>query len=333
MTRLTLSLFLIFSASVLCQDFSSIDKHASRHTRAIGSSIDQLGDHLLKVCNTDIEKARAIYVWLTSNISYDIAALRSNQITNCDANHVFHKRKTVCEGFSNLFYELGKYMDLDIVKVHGYSKGLDHRKGQKFNDTDHAWNAIKIDSTWRLFDATWGEGYVDLQQNKSVSIKEFSDFWFDVDPYDAVFSHYPEDTNYLLIEPHLSLKEFEMLPYVNPVYFDYGFDGDTLFQLFKNNESFTFPKVYNVDANIDVLEAPALRFLKNKEDYTFIISASDVYTFSLKDAAGQWHTFVKDGDVYSLSIKIVGLGPVHLLMKQKKKDKSFSTILEYKSIR
>ena len=49
-----------------------------------------------------------------------------------------------------------KALGLEYVLISGYSKGTSYFDGQMPTKTNHAWNAVKIDSQYYLIDSTWG---------------------------------------------------------------------------------------------------------------------------------------------------------------------------------
>ena len=116
--------------------------------------------------------------------------------------------------------------------ISGYAKGYGDKKGDSFENksSDHAWNIVKINGVWRVFDVTWGDGYGITDKNgKLVSIDQFTDDWFNVSPYETIFSHYPEDEEFLLIKDKLTLKQFESLPEIEVSAFKTGFlDASTV---------------------------------------------------------------------------------------------------------
>jgi transglutaminase/protease-like cytokinesis protein 3 len=181
---------------------------------SIARDPDQLVSYLEKIADTDLEKARAIYVWLAENISYDAKSINKNKYGDNTALGVLKSGKAVCQGYAKLFEFLGNKMGLNIQFVSGYSKNDVQEESWDFDgeECDHAWNMIKIDDEWRVFDATWGAGNGnDDVRGRLVFTKEYSDNWFDLSPYEAIFSHYPEDTSLILTEPRLTLDKFESL--------------------------------------------------------------------------------------------------------------------------
>ena len=84
-------LFLISSLFSFSQDISSgiessneiqfaeIDEHVRNCPNEIKSDANKLISYFDEVCTSDIEKARAIYIWLTDNISYDAKSINKNK--------------------------------------------------------------------------------------------------------------------------------------------------------------------------------------------------------------------------------------------------------------
>ena len=127
-------LFLISSLFSLSQDvnsdiessneiqFTEIDEHVRNCPNEIRSDANKLISYFDEVCTSDIEKARAIYIWLTDNISYDAKSINKNKFGDNSAEGVLKSKKAVCAGYSNLFELFGKKMGLEILQVGGYSK-------------------------------------------------------------------------------------------------------------------------------------------------------------------------------------------------------------------
>lgn len=59
-----------------------------------------LTNYLIKTARNDFEKIRAIWIWITNNISYDIEGYFSNSNVNYDAESTFKKRIGVCMGYA-----------------------------------------------------------------------------------------------------------------------------------------------------------------------------------------------------------------------------------------
>jgi len=204
-------------SAVAATQFSTIDAYARACPANAKTSLDAVANYLRKSTRTDLEKARSIYVWLTANISYDAKAYNTEIYGDQSAEGVLKSKKAVCAGFAELYTALGERMGLEIRTIIGYSKGYGYNEDDAFEDTDHAWNAILIDDKWRLFDATWGEGYgTEGNRGQLVCVKQFEEQWFNVDPEKFVFTHFAENPAENFLEIKFTLKAYEQLPYYTP---------------------------------------------------------------------------------------------------------------------
>ena len=75
-------------------------------------------------------------------------------------------------------------------------------------DTNHAWSAVYLDDSWWLLDSTWASGHVDDNKN---FVKEYNDHYFMTDPKEFIYDHFPDDSAWQLINPPITMKDFEQL--------------------------------------------------------------------------------------------------------------------------
>ena len=122
------------------------------------------------------EQAEKIYRWLCANIEYDV----NYQFFSADETR--ENMKGVCHGYCELFYQLGKAVDLEVKIIPGFSKNLQNKIG---NDR-HSWIIAVTEKGDILIDPTWGAGMV----IDKVFYRSDSDMtWFDVNPYLMATSH------------------------------------------------------------------------------------------------------------------------------------------------
>ena len=141
--------------NIIRDKYYKIDDYAKNTPNKYEQDIPTLAAYLITPATTELEKVRALFTWVAVNISYDAAAYNSGIYADYSAENVLLTRKAVCEGYSNILNALCNAVDIECEKVVGYSKGYGYKNGATFSETDHAWNVIKIDNTWKLFDATW----------------------------------------------------------------------------------------------------------------------------------------------------------------------------------
>lgn len=128
------------------------DKHALLAPENLSRSAKDLSLYLTNPFDNDEQKVRAIFRWITNNIAYDIDKAVANNFSASDKSqspyNVLKKRKAVCEGYSNLFVELCTQSGIRCEFIGGIS--MDNSKRTSL----HAWNAVFVNSTWKLVDVT-----------------------------------------------------------------------------------------------------------------------------------------------------------------------------------
>lgn len=190
-------------------DFGAIDQHALNAPESVENSIDSLAAYLTEPAKNDLQKVRAIYRWITDNISYNIEGYMAEDYGDVSPDSVLASGTSVCEGYSNLFEALAEAAGLEAVTIGGWGKGYTYTVGDPLADTNHAWNAVKIGEGWYLLDCTWGAGAVTKDGDY---IKRFEDFFFLTPPQDFVYGHLPEDPKWQLLSDPLSKHEFAEAP-------------------------------------------------------------------------------------------------------------------------
>jgi len=215
-----LSLAIAVSALGLRADsFEEIDKHALKAPAAAEQDVETLASYLCKPCRDDKERARAIFRWVTSRVSYDVSGYLKGEYGDLSASGVLKSRSAVCSGYANLFQELSKQAGLEAVTIQGYGKGIGYSAGQSIQGpTNHSWNAVKIEGYYYLVDCCWGAGYI----NGQSFVRAYVPFYFLTSPKDFIYSHFPEEESWQLLENPVSKAEFEQLAFLKPGFFNAG---------------------------------------------------------------------------------------------------------------
>jgi transglutaminase/protease-like cytokinesis protein 3 len=204
------------------------------------------------------------------------------------------------------------FANLECEIISGFSKGYGYYPGDKIGDqSNHAWNAVKIDGQWQLIDSTWGAGYVN---NYGKFTKKYNEHYFLTPPEHFIYDHFPENADWQLIDNKISKKEFSDLAQVNSNFFDLGLRlvNHREVMIVSNEEYLTV----KLEAPDDVMFMANVFNFKTGEEYTnyALIQKKD---HSIETTA----TFPGPGD-YLLRI-----------FAKRKKDKGlYNQILEYKII-
>ncbi|MCP3929593.1 MAG: hypothetical protein GY705_10875 [Bacteroidetes bacterium] len=226
MFRVALIITFFFPVFLIGQsqaDFTKTDEMARKAPKSVSASVDKLAAYLTKNADSDIQKVRAFYVWLTENIAYDTklffdktiplkSRLKKQQVEN-----VLKYKRGVCDGYTHLFQALCVTAGIPTEKVNGFTKT--HR--ERVARVSHSWNTVRIDGKWYLIDNTWGAGYVDGEKKRYH--RRFSEKYFLTDPEIFVLDHYPNDPLYQLSD--------------NPVRWEVFQKAETDIKAFMNGES------------------------------------------------------------------------------------------------
>ena len=208
MKQIRLIITLILITQVLFAQKSAINKFA-----AIDKKVLQLPDSLTKTSgdiagyvnanfNTDRDKIRAIFIWVATNIQYDVEnmfAINFYEKKEAKILKPLKSRKGICENYAALFNDICSKSDIKSFVIEGYTK----QNG--FADyIPHAWCAALVDSTWYLFDPTWGSGYI----NAGKFYKKINNDYFKVNPSVLINSHIPFDYLWQFLNYPITKQEF-----------------------------------------------------------------------------------------------------------------------------
>ena len=167
-----------------------------------GQTSEGLAGYISKNFSDQNEKAAAIFYWISNNIGYDPDKINNINIYQNSGDlvkEVLKTRKGVCMHYAELFCEVASKTGLKAYIVTGYT-----RQNGTVVYLPHAWCAVLIDSSWCLFDPTWGSGYI----RDSKFVRKFNDFYFRTDPEKLIGSHMPFDPMWQLLDHPVTNKEF-----------------------------------------------------------------------------------------------------------------------------
>lgn len=240
MLRLFLSFYLVVSSIGNSNDYARVDEYVRRLAKS--DDYKQMSVNLTRNFTSERDKVRAVFIWITDNIRYDIAKYYNSQakggytrITGRSMEEIEQKRqrirenkiettyrtgKGVCDDYSYLFEAMCKAAGIEAVTVTGYGRIYSFDTAMAGKLVSHAWNSVRIDGYWYLLDATWAAGTINHQSGRFN--KKLQEGFFLTEPSEFILSHFPDKSQWQLLENPISLGAFSDFPFIHDGYYDYG---------------------------------------------------------------------------------------------------------------
>jgi hypothetical protein len=210
-------------------NFSKADQMASLCKNEGLDNMPKLVYNLTSSLDTDVERFRAIYMWVCHNIANDYNLYLKNKRKRSKYQNdsiklkawndrfkkdVFRKllkqERTICTGYAYIVQELSKLANLDCEIIHGYGK-TSMTTIDELDPPNHSWNAIKLNAKWYLCDPTWAAGIPDTETK--IFRFDYNDGYFLSNPELFIINHYPKDQKWTLLHSELhSFDEFLNAP-------------------------------------------------------------------------------------------------------------------------
>lgn len=250
MKQIALIITLIFCTTALTaqknavNEFAAIDKKALQLPDSLSANTQSIANYITANFKTDKEKSRAIFIWIASNIEYDIEnmfALNFYESNNDKIDRALKTKRGICENYAALFNDICQRSGIKSFVIEGYTK----QNG--FTDyIPHAWCAALVDNAWYMFDPTWGSGYI---SNKKF-YKQINNLYYKTNPAVLIKSHMPFDP----------LWQFLNYPITNQEFYDAKTQENKLKPFFNFPDSIN---LYEKQEYIDQLVSAAARIEKN----------------------------------------------------------------------
>lgn len=216
----------IFLLSVLCigqRSFSQIDPYRNVDSimRAYSGKVKTVDDlynvtyFIRKNFSEDSLRLRASFIWITDNIDYDVKSYLNEDPKATRLEYVIKVKKAVCGGYATLLKYFCDAFKIENEIVDGYART--GKKGiyisQQRLKSNHAWNAVKINNTWRLMDPTWAAGTVDESHEKNQKYyRGFNEFYYFMPPQRAILNHLPRQAKFQFLTPLTNEFTFKKQP-------------------------------------------------------------------------------------------------------------------------
>lgn len=162
------------------------------------------------------ESAYFIYEWLRKNIELNC---EDDQKQEKSFQKVYTSGYGTSYGISNLFRTIGNLLELNIDLIFGKVRAHTMDGLNLINITDFVWNYIEINGTFYLMDASFSKGYC----NNKKFYRSNSINYFGAKPDIFIYSHFPDDNKWQLLNKSVSYEEFETKAVITDYFYQIGF--------------------------------------------------------------------------------------------------------------
>lgn len=165
-------------------DYTFIDAYA-RSLHFYGEkNLLLITDSLTNAFDTDLEKGRAIFIWITEHISYDCGRENHLEFEPDEAVHplyytqqqlelILKTRRTRCDGYAFLFRLMCRLTGIYATTVEGYARFDGAKVDSATVEPNHAWNAVCYNGEWYETDLTAASGHCDVRQYQKEYREEY----------------------------------------------------------------------------------------------------------------------------------------------------------------
>lgn len=220
-------------------DFTKVDSIAALYSSHSLSNLNALANKLTQPLNSDVEKFRALYKWVCTNIEFDYSLYQTQKkarlktkskeeweqwnkmFTRRTLKSLVEQKRTVCTGYAYLLRELAAHANIRCEMVHGYGRTATSNVVNGY--PNHSWNAVLLNGKWYLCDPTWSSGAYNASSMRYE--KKFEDGYFLASPELFVRNHYPTDTAWMLTKKKISQTDFLNRPLIYANAFKYRIEN------------------------------------------------------------------------------------------------------------
>ncbi|XP_050400017.2 hillarin [Patella vulgata] len=225
--------------------YTDIDSNAIKAVASPQSTYDSLLGEITRGCTTDLQKLRAVYMWLAVQKieSESYPKIYDNSTPRGYMKNIKHKNGT----YTDFFTLLCRAARLPCVIVRGKGKSLDYEVGdQDFTNLNSRWTAVYVDGSWRLVHPLWsfravagfskGNWILIEDEGQAVNRKEsessghdvtgLNEFYFLTDPDEFIYICRPDKDPWQLLAQPWSMDKYINIPYCHPLFFQFGLKHD-----------------------------------------------------------------------------------------------------------
>ncbi len=205
------------------RDFKEVDEHVKKLGKLDSMNMGTIATLLTKEFTDKTDKARAIFTWIATNISYDFKNARSGNTDKNTSALVLQNRKGLGAGYANLYQDMCSVAGIRCLTVDGFVKFTSEQIDDTKSEINHTWNVVQLGQSpdaWYYVDACRGSGYTD-PDFKSFT-PAFNDEYFFATLRIFNWEHCPDNEAWYLGPRPKGKKDFFDLPVIKSAAYEMG---------------------------------------------------------------------------------------------------------------
>jgi signal transduction histidine kinase len=175
---------------------------------------------LLAGIDNDFQKVKILHDWIAENIAYDVESFLGPSGAEPTWDAALLRGKAVCHGYAGLLAKMCPLAGIPCQVVSGHARGYAFALcgAEDLHAVNHAWNAVQVQGRWYLLDTTWDAGHV---EGRSFH-KQYNTAYLFLEPWQFLYTHFPSDPRWQLLDPPRTAEQFAELPYLEGRFFEQG---------------------------------------------------------------------------------------------------------------
>ncbi|XP_059151708.1 uncharacterized protein LOC131937939 isoform X2 [Physella acuta] len=183
---------------------------------------------------SDVDRLRSIFRWVTSVNVFNVKVERQPP-ANSPMDY-FLKIQNNAGNHAHLLAGLCQLANIPCTILNGVNKSAAYECGKRVDRSRMSaqWNAVYVSNSWRFIDAFWASSCVvgkksgewtlmdsdgelveaDEDQNEGETLHRINEFYFLPDADQFIWTHFPDDSRWQLLQHPVTLAEFEEHYYV-----------------------------------------------------------------------------------------------------------------------
>ena len=206
--------------------FEVIDETAKNAAKANWKTFTKLVRHLVGRCASDVDKARAIFRFITEkkfNYRVWFTYYPEEGNTRGAPMELLRGVEFGIETRALLFRRMCAYAGLHAIVIKGFCKAKDYKPSEDFLDSRwrNAWNAVYVGGGWRLVQPYWAAMSVNTKAAREMR-QIYQDHYFLTDADKFIFEFFPKAAEHQFLEHPITMEEFVNLPLLRSTFFHFG---------------------------------------------------------------------------------------------------------------